>query len=84
MFTYRPVSSKYASYTLKEKLKGLDLFGGFILICGTTCLLLALQWGGTSYSWGNSRVWGCLIGFGISAFIFIIWQIRAKDRFAPS
>lgn len=54
-----------------EKLKRMDLLGAFLLICAITCLLLALQWGGTTYPWSDSRVWGTILGFGliISAFI---------------
>jgi len=80
-FTYKPITSIHAGLPLKEKIKGLDLTGAILLTCGTTCLLLALQWGGITYSWKSSKVWGCLIGFGVISSIFIALQIRAKDKY---
>lgn len=80
-FTFEPTTSIHAELPLREKIKGLDLIGAILLTCGTTCLLLALQWGGTTYSWKNSKVWGCLIGFVVISSIFIALQIRAKDKY---
>jgi MFS family permease len=34
----------------REKLAGLDAVGTTVLIPGVVCLLLALQWGGTTYA----------------------------------
>jgi hypothetical protein len=49
-------------------------FGGII------CLLLALQWGGTAYDWGNARIIVLLI-ISVLAFIaFIAVQIWKQDR----
>lgn len=71
---------RHAEMTVKEKLKQIDLLGAFFLICGIVCLLLALQWGGSVYPWSNSKVWGCLLGFGLIISIFIGIQFWAKDR----
>ena len=35
--------------TFKEKIKQVDLLGAFYLIYAIVCLLLALQWGGSSH-----------------------------------
>lgn len=66
--------------TFKEKIRQIDLLGAFLLICAIVCLLLALQWGGTTYPWSNSKVWGCLLGFGLIISIFIALQIKLGDR----
>lgn len=66
--------------TFKEKIRQIDLLGAFLLICAVVCLLLALQWGGTTYPWSNSKVWGCLLGFGLIISIFIALQIKLGDR----
>lgn len=44
------------------------------------CLLLALQWGGSVYPWHDSKVWGCLLGFGLLIAVFIVIQIKRGDR----
>ena len=46
------------------------------------CLLLALQWGGTTYDWSNSKVWGTLLGFGLLILAFIALQFQLKDRYS--
>lgn len=66
--------------TVKEKLKQIDLLGAFFLICAIVCMLLALQWGGTTYAWSDSKVWGCLLGFGLLIIIFIGIQIKLGER----
>jgi len=66
--------------TVKQKILEIDLLGALFLICAIVCLLLALQWGGTEYPWKNSKVWGCLLGFGLLIIVFIAQQFRRGDR----
>jgi MFS family permease len=35
----------------------LDVAGGTLLVLGTTCLLLVLSWGGSTYPWLPRRCW---------------------------
>ena len=58
----------------------MDLLGAFFLICSIICLLLALQWGGTTYAWSDSKVWGCLLGFGLIITVFIGLQFWRGDK----
>jgi hypothetical protein len=67
-------------HTLKEKILGLGLKSAVILAGTLVCLFLALQWGGAVYPWSNSRVWGCLLGFGLLLTVFVIMQIRQKEK----
>ena len=66
--------------TIKQKILEIDLVGALFLICSIVCLLLALQWGGSKYPWKDSKVWGCLLGFGLMITIFILQQFRRGDR----
>lgn len=66
--------------SVKDRIKEIDLLGALFLICSIVCLLLALQWGGTTYPWHNSKVWGCLLGFGLLIIIFIGLQVHQGDR----
>lgn len=54
--------------------------GATLLIAAFTSLLIALQWAGTSYSWSDSKIWGCLLGFVLMTLAFIALQIRLKDK----
>ncbi|KAI4128955.1 MAG: hypothetical protein LQ347_003961 [Umbilicaria vellea] len=79
-FFFKNPERKHGDMTFKEKIKQVDLLGAFFLICAIVCLLLALQWGGSLYPWHDSRVWGCLLGFGLLISIFIALQFRLGDR----
>ncbi|CAD0107304.1 unnamed protein product [Aureobasidium uvarum] len=79
-FFFENPERRHTNMTTKEKIKQIDLLGAFLLICAIVCLLLALQWGGTKYPWSNSKVWGCLLGFGLLISVFIALQIKLGDR----
>lgn len=58
----------------------MDFAGSITLISAIVCLLLALQWGGTEYAWSDSKVWGCIIGFGCLLIVFIILQFKRGEE----
>ena len=70
----------YSHLPVKQRLKNIDIVGAIFLICAIVCLLLCLQWGGFSYAWSNSKVWGTLLGFGLLISVFIGLQMRKGDR----
>ena len=65
--------------SLREKLSNMDFIGLIFLIPAIISLLLALQWGGTTYAWNNSRIIGLFVGFGLLTTCFIIVQLRRGD-----
>lgn len=79
-FFFKNPKRKVVNLTFKQKIGEMDLLGALFLICGIVCLLLALQWGGSTYPWSDSRVWGCLLGFGLIIMVFIGLQIWRGDR----
>lgn len=66
--------------TFMEKILKLDLLGTATLIPAVICLLLALQWGGSTYAWNNSRIIGLFVGFGAIGAVFIAIQIWKGDE----
>jgi len=66
--------------SVTQRILKLDLIGASILVPAVICLLLALQWGGSTYPWNNSRIIGLFIGFGLLTIIFVYTQIRLGDR----
>ncbi|EPS44955.1 hypothetical protein H072_993 [Dactylellina haptotyla CBS 200.50] len=80
LFFFKPPERKATNLTVKERIGKMDILGAFFLICAIVCLLLALQWGGFTYSWSNSKVWGCILGFGLLIIIFIYIQFREQDN----
>ncbi|QDS72672.1 hypothetical protein FKW77_002901 [Venturia effusa] len=79
-FFQTPKAAKPVEATLKEKLLQMDLPGTFILMASFTCLILTLQWGGVTKSWGSSQVIGLLVGFVLILVLFIVTQIWQGDR----
>ncbi|KAI9824734.1 MAG: hypothetical protein M1832_001560 [Thelocarpon impressellum] len=65
--------------TVLQRVRKLDLIGGGILIPALICLLLALQWGGSTYAWSNSRIIGLFVGFGLLIALFIFSQIKLGE-----
>lgn len=75
-----PSKNEFSGTPLLKRIQQLDLVGAFFLIPAVVCLLLALQWGGSTYPWHNSRIIGLFVGFGVLAIIFVFSQTRLGDR----
>ncbi|KAH6892182.1 major facilitator superfamily transporter [Thelonectria olida] len=66
--------------TFRTIISKLDLFGSFFLIPYLICLLLALQWGGTTYAWSNWRVILCLCLFAVLLLAWLYVQHTKGDN----
>ena len=66
--------------SVRERILKLDLIGAGILVPTVVCLLLALQWGGSTYPWKDSKIIGLFVGFGLLAMVFAYSQIRLGDQ----
>ncbi|KAI1801269.1 MFS general substrate transporter [Daldinia bambusicola] len=58
----------------------LDLLGAAILIPAIIMLLLALQWGGAQFPWGDRRIIGLFAGSGVMAIFFIGVEHYQQDK----
>ncbi|KAH8810959.1 major facilitator superfamily domain-containing protein [Xylogone sp. PMI_703] len=65
--------------TFIGKLKQLDMFGNLVSFPAIICLVLALQWGGTTYAWGNARIIVLFILAGLLWIVFIGIQVWKKE-----
>lgn len=80
MFLFKPhKDAKESKKPLFEKVLALDLVGNFILIIAAIMLFLALQFNEEDWAWGSARVIGLLVGSGIAAILFVLWQWRQGD-----
>ncbi|KAB8291264.1 hypothetical protein EYC80_009950 [Monilinia laxa] len=77
---FKPPPRKISGMTVKQRLMEIDIVGAVFLMGAIICLLLALQWGGSTYPWHDSKVWGCILGFGLLIIIFIAQQFRRGER----
>ncbi|CUS13800.1 unnamed protein product [Tuber aestivum] len=75
-----PKRAKADKLTLTEKLKEIDFVGTSLLLPGVVSLLLALQWGGTTYKWGSARIIGLLVTAFVLLVGFVVTQFWRQEK----
>lgn len=65
--------------TIRNTLEKLDLLGFALFAPAAIQLLLALQWGGNTYRWDNSRIIGLFCGAFGTFCVFLAWEYRQGD-----
>lgn len=73
-FCWNPPSRKYEPASWATQLKRLDPLGTFFYVPAVICLLLALQWGGSTYAWSNGRIIALFVLFGVLFIAFAAVQ----------
>ena len=71
---------KQETTTWKEKVARTDPLGTFFFLPSIVCLLLALQWGGVTYSWSNARIVALLVLGGVRFVAFVLVQRFNKQK----
>ena len=66
--------------TLGESLGKLDLIGFAIFAGSSIQLLLALNWGGSRYSWSSATIIGLFCGAGGALLVFLAWEHYKGDE----
>jgi MFS family permease len=56
-----------------------DIEGGLTIAGSLTCLLLALQWGGTAYPWSDGRIIALFVVFGVSLICVGFYERRKGE-----
>ena len=83
-FILKVPTAKDAALPLVDKLKQLDPIGTAFFLRGFISVLLALQWGGSTYAWNDGRIIALLVLFGVLIIAFIIVQhIRQEGATVP-
>lgn len=77
---YHSPHREVASMPFRERIKYFDPLGTAVFLPAIVCLLLALQWGGSKYAWGNGRIIALLVLFGALIVPFIVIQFFQKDK----
>ncbi|KIM37698.1 hypothetical protein M413DRAFT_448229 [Hebeloma cylindrosporum] len=75
-----PQKANPKNLSIKERISDLDLIGASILIPAIISLILALQWGGSTYPWNNSRIIGLFVCSGCLILLFVYSQIKLGER----
>ncbi|KAF3063478.1 putative HC-toxin efflux carrier TOXA [Daldinia childiae] len=69
-----PKRPELDSLSLKEKMTKIDIVGSLIFIPSIVCLLLALQWGGSTYPWNDGRIIALFVIFALLGATFLIFE----------
>lgn len=82
LFYRAPPPLPFLDTPLKEKFLQMDLPGTLLLVSAMVCYVLALQWGGVSLAWSDSKVIGLFVGFGVLLIAYGVLQWAQKERAA--
>ncbi|KAK0247954.1 hypothetical protein LTS09_016914 [Friedmanniomyces endolithicus] len=74
-FILKPTPPQQGGLTILQQIGKLDLLGELCLLPSIVCLLLALQWGGSTYPWSDPRIIALFVVFALLALAFILVQI---------
>ncbi|WYZ42281.1 hypothetical protein EsH8_V_001176 [Colletotrichum jinshuiense] len=80
IFNSPPAPDTSKDKGLLEKFLQIDPLGTVALMPAVICLLLALQWGGTTYPWNNARIIMLFVLSGLLSIGFAVIQIRNKEH----
>ncbi|KAI9841123.1 MAG: hypothetical protein M1838_003698 [Thelocarpon superellum] len=72
-------AAKRDKTSLGQKIARLDPLGTLCFLPGIVCLLLALQWGGTTYAWSSWRIVLLLVLFVVLICLFVGIQVWKKE-----
>ncbi|OGM43338.1 hypothetical protein ABOM_008732 [Aspergillus bombycis] len=67
--------SSRKSQSFWSLLWSLDPIGFMLFVPSIICVLLALQWGGTTYPWSNGRIIALFVVFGLALIGFAVVQV---------
>jgi len=80
-FFFNPTkSAKKLSVGWKNRIMDFDPAGTVVFLPMIICLLLALQWGGSTYPWNDGRVIALFVVFGVLLAIFVSIQFYVGER----
>ncbi|KAH9893886.1 major facilitator superfamily domain-containing protein [Xylariomycetidae sp. FL2044] len=64
----------------RQKLLRMDPVGNALFAPSVICLLLALQWGGSDYAWGDGRIIALLVLFVVLLAAWVATQAWQKEK----
>lgn len=67
---------KAGAKDFKTRFWQLDPIGTVVFIPAIICLLIALQWGGSKYSWKDARIIALFVVFAMLIVVFVIIQAK--------
>ena len=66
--------------TLWQHIMNFDPYGTVVFMPAIICLLLALQWGGTTYAWDSGRIIALFVIFAVLIIVFLVIQWKQQEQ----
>ena len=76
---FNPKSRKHTARKFLDRFKDLDIVGNILILGACIMLFLALERTTRGFSWNHPLIIWLLVGCGITAIIFILWQWAKGD-----
>ncbi|KAL6235264.1 hypothetical protein BDW75DRAFT_230448 [Aspergillus navahoensis] len=80
LFLHVPTGVHTEISSSKTLLQHMDPLGIITFLPAIVCLLLALQWGGTTYPWSNGRIIALFVVAGVLLIAFLVIQIKRQEN----
>ena len=80
LFLKLPRDEDKTVISFRDQIGQPDPIGTVCLLSGTICLFLALQWGGSTYSWNSGRVVALLMVFGVLTVAFVGVKMWRQEK----
>ncbi|SPQ23149.1 342eff8d-c4f9-42f6-99fd-6453fa1d3948 [Thermothielavioides terrestris] len=77
MFPKRPPKQPVPA---AQQVRQLDPLGNLVFLPSVVCLLLALQWGGSTYAWNSGRIIALLVLAGVLFITFVAIQVWQQEN----
>ena len=72
-------SPKREKLAVIAQIKRIDPVGILFFIPSMVCLILALQWGGSAYSWSAPKIIGLLVTFSVLFIAFVVVEVLTPE-----
>ena len=72
-------SPKREKLPVIAQIKRIDPIGILFFIPSIVCLILALQWGGSTYSWSAPKIIGLLVTFSVLFIAFVVIEVLTPE-----
>ncbi|KAI1616419.1 putative aflatoxin efflux pump [Exophiala viscosa] len=78
-------SPLHEKLSILDQAKRLDPLGLLFFVPSMVCLILALQWGGSTYPWSAPEIIGLLVTFAVTFIAFLVVEaVTPKTAMAPT
>jgi EmrB/QacA subfamily drug resistance transporter len=77
------VTNRVLRLPVRTRQVNIDWWGAILLVAGVSCILLAVQLGGTTYPWESWQIIGLFVLGALVVVGFVLWEAVAPEPILP-